>query len=113
MRRLVLIALAVAAVAAPVAHAYRLPAKFGPMANNPADRFLKVPIDPVEYDAAKRCDPKEKPGVVAFTAWLQRNAQGVFWGSYRCERRGEAWTRGGRVRPRRVAARREAAAGPR
>ena len=89
MRRLVLIALALAAVAAPVAHAYRLPADFGPMANNPAERFLKVPIDPVEYDAAKRCDPKEKPGVVAFTRWLQRNARGVFWGSYRCEKWGK------------------------
>jgi hypothetical protein len=89
MRRLVLTALALAAVAAPVAHAYRLPANLGPMANNPADRFLKVPIDPVEYDAAKRCDPKEKPGVVAFTRWLQRNAHGVFWGSYRCEKWGK------------------------
>jgi hypothetical protein len=89
MRRLLLIALAAAAVAAPAAHAFRLPANLGPMANNPADRFLNVPIDPIEYDAARRCDPREKPGVVAFTRWLQRNARGTFWGSYRCEKWGK------------------------
>src|SRR3712207_2584067 len=51
--------------------------------------MLNVPIDPTEYDAARRCDKRVKPGVVAFTRWLQRNAPGQFWGSYRCEKRGK------------------------
>ncbi len=91
MGRLCLLALLIVAVAAPAAaHAFRLPDEaFAPVANNPANRLVKVAIDPVEYDAARRCDPRAKPGVVAFTAWLQRNAAGVFWGSYRCEKWGK------------------------
>jgi len=90
MRRFLLPAFLVLLVAAPVAHAFRLPEEaFAPIANNPANRFVKFEIDPIEYDAARRCTPKEKPGVVAFTRWLQRNAHGVFWGSYRCEKWGK------------------------
>ena len=90
MRRLVLPLLALCLLAAPAAHAFRLPDEaLRPMANNPADRFLQIGIDPIEYDAARRCTPKEKPGVAAFTRWLQRNARGVFWGSYRCEKWGK------------------------
>ena len=90
MHRLVLFTLAVAALALPpAAHAFRLPLSLGPIQGNPANRFVDVPIDPVEYDAARRCDPKVKPGVVSFTRWLQRNARGVFWGSYRCEKWGK------------------------
>jgi hypothetical protein len=89
MRRSLLAFLLLAAVVAPAAHAFRLPEEaFGPIANNPANRFEKIAIDPVEYDEARKCTPKEKPGVVAFTRWLQRNAHGVFWGSYRCEKWG-------------------------
>ena len=90
MRRSALIALLLLALGAPVAHAFRLPEEaLAPIANNPANRFVKLAIDPIEYDAAARCTPKEKPGVVAFTRWLQRNAHGVFWGSYRCEKWGK------------------------
>ncbi|HEV3001738.1 MAG TPA: hypothetical protein VGW75_13435 [Solirubrobacteraceae bacterium] len=89
MRRLCL-ALLLLAVAAPAAHAFRLPVEaFAPVAGNPANRLVTTPIDAIEYDAARRCDPKVKPGTVAFTRWLQRNAHGVYWGSYRCERWGK------------------------
>jgi hypothetical protein len=89
--RSILAALLVLAVAAPAAHGFRLPEDLGPIANNPANRFVgKMEIDPVEYDGATRCTPKAKrPGAAAFAAWLQRNAQGVFWGSYRCEKWGK------------------------
>ena len=90
MRRFLLPALSVFVLAAPVAHAFRLPPEaLKPIANNPANRFVQIPIDDAEYDAATRCSKREKPGVVAFTRWLQRNAQGQFWGSYRCERWGK------------------------
>ncbi len=91
MKRFALPVLALLAVTAPAAHAFRLPDDLGPIANNPANRFSQVEIDPVEYDGASKCTPKAKrPGIAAFTAWLQRNAQGQFWGSYRCEK----WDKG-------------------
>ena len=90
MRRFMLPALALCALIAPAAHAFRLPEEaLAPIANNPANRFVQIGIDPIEYDAAKRCAPKPKPGVVAFTRWLQRNAHGVYWGGYRCEKWGK------------------------
>ena len=88
-RRLTLITLAIVALAAPVAHAFQIPAELAPISGNPANRFVNIEIDPVEYDAARRCDPRAKPGVVAFTRWLQRNVRGAFWGSYRCEKWGK------------------------
>ncbi|HEV2812132.1 MAG TPA: hypothetical protein VGW10_02670 [Solirubrobacteraceae bacterium] len=88
--RSLLIALLLVAVAAPAAHAFRLPDALGVVKNNPANRFVNIEIDPEEYDAARKCTPKAaRPGVVALTAWLQRNAHGVFWGSYRCEKWGK------------------------
>ena len=90
MRRFLLPAFAVLLVAAPVAQAFRLPEEaLRPIANNPANRFVQIAIDDIEYDEATHCSKKEKPGVVAFTRWLQRNAHGVFWGSYRCEKWGK------------------------
>ena len=90
MRRFLLAFLAVCAVAAPSAHAFRLPGvALAPIPNNPANRFVTIGIDPIEYDAARRCTPKDKPGTAAFARWLQRNAHGVFWGSYRCEKWGK------------------------
>jgi hypothetical protein len=89
MRRLVAATLVLLA-AAPAAQAFRLPGEArAPIANNPANRFAAVEIDPIEYDPATHCDKKEKPGVVAMIGWLQRNAHGVFWGSYRCEKWGK------------------------
>ena len=52
---------------------------------NPADRMLSVAIEESGYDHATRCTKKQRPGVVALTEWLDRNARGVSWGSYRCE----------------------------
>ncbi|HEX8087043.1 MAG TPA: hypothetical protein VF529_22385 [Solirubrobacteraceae bacterium] len=85
MRHL-LVALLALAVAAPAAHGFRLPDAQLPVAGNPANRLAGTEIDPIEYDAARRCTPKAaRPGMDAMVAWLQRNARGVFWGSYRCE----------------------------
>ena len=87
-RRLCLAVLAIAALCAPAAHAFRLPETLPPVKGNPADRLASLAPDPITYDGARRCDPKAKPGVVRFTRWLQRNTRGVFWGSYRCEKWG-------------------------
>jgi hypothetical protein len=85
-----LLALAVlAGGAATSAQAFRLPLELEPLKGNPANRLAHLPPDPLAYDRARRCDPKAKPGVVRFTRWLQRNARGAFWGSYRCEKWGE------------------------
>ena len=88
-RRIALITLALVALCGPVAHAFQIPATLSPVNGNPANRFAGIAIDDVEYDEATRCSRREKPGVVAFIAWLQRNAEGVFWGSYRCEKWGK------------------------
>ena len=91
-RRLLLAVLALAVLAAALAgsaHAFRLPAELPPLRGNPANRLAHVPPDPPAYDRARRCDPTVKPGVVRFTAWLQRNVRGQYWGSYRCERWGK------------------------
>jgi hypothetical protein len=84
-----LIALLCLAVLAPAAFAFRLPDEpLAPLKGNPANRLVALPIDDIEYDRARRCDPKAKPGTARFVRWLQRNARGVFWGSYRCEKWG-------------------------
>jgi hypothetical protein len=89
MRLRLAAAFALLAVIAPAAHAFRLPEQLAPISGNPANRLVHVAIDPPEYDRATGCKPKAKPGVVAMVAWLQRNARGQFWGSYRCERWGK------------------------
>jgi hypothetical protein len=92
LRRLALLALACLAatlvVAAP-AGAFRLGEPLGPVAGNPAERLAALPADPEEYDPARRCTPKPRPGTVALVAWLGRNASGESWGTYRCERWGK------------------------
>src|SRR4051812_46725870 len=52
---------------------------------NPADRLVGVPIEASQYDPATHCSSKPRPGMVAFTRWLETNAHGVSWGTYRCE----------------------------
>lgn len=91
MRRLLpLGAVLVVLAAAPAADAFRLPAVLGPMQGNPANVLASVEPDPEVYDPATRCTPKAaRPGIERLTAWLQRNAGGVFWGSYRCEKWGK------------------------
>ena len=88
--RLPVAALALAAVAAPTAHAaFRLPERQTPVRGNPAHRLVNVGIDPMQYDRATGCKPRPKPGAVAFARWLQRNVRGQYWGTYRCERWGK------------------------
>ena len=92
MRRHLLLlgaALALLAVPAATASAFRLPTQLAPISGNPANRLVAVPIDDIRYDPATRCAPKEKPGVVRMVAWLQRNARGLNWGTYRCEKWGK------------------------
>jgi hypothetical protein len=72
-------------VAAPAAAIERLPAVAAPVAGNPADRLLAVPIEDSVYDGATHCAPKPKPGMLALQHWLETHVRGVFWGSYRCE----------------------------
>ena len=88
VQRFLLLALCCAAMAAP-AQAFRLPANFGPLPGNPADR-LSTPIDAERYDPATHCSgPQHRKGMVALQAWLETHSRGVFWGSYRCERWGK------------------------
>jgi hypothetical protein len=90
MRRLsVLLTIIVAALAAAApASAFRLGHTLRPVAHNPADHLADLAPDPESYDPATHCDPKPKPGMTAFVDWLERNAGGVFWGTYRCEKWG-------------------------
>jgi hypothetical protein len=87
--RILVLTAVLALFLASAAHAFRLPAELLPLKGNPANALAETPVDDETYDPARRCDPKSKPGVVRFTRWLERNAQGVFWGSYRCERWGK------------------------
>jgi hypothetical protein len=68
--------------------AYRLPADLGPIVGNPANQLASLPIDDEVYDTATHCNPMPHKGVVAAVAWLEANADGVNWGSYRCEKWG-------------------------
>ena len=68
----------------------RLPEIPVPVAGNPADRLLSLPIEDSVYDGARKCTPKApRPGMLALQRWLEANARGVFWGSYRCEKWGK------------------------
>src|SRR3954453_24006003 len=88
VRTILLLALCCAFTAAP-AQAFRLPAAFGPLPGNPADK-LAAPIDNEVYDPATHCTgPRHRKGMVALQHWLEANSHGVFWGSYRCERWGK------------------------
>ena len=78
-------------LAAPAAApAYRLPAALGPVTGNPAERLAPLTPDDEVYEPATHCDPTARRCIVAATRWLTRNAEGVSWGSYRCEK----WGRG-------------------
>ena len=91
MRRISFIAALALLAAAPAAQAIpHLPPDPAPVAGNPADRMLDVPIEDSAYDPATHCTPHAKrPGMVAFQRWLEANARGAFWGTYRCERWGK------------------------
>jgi hypothetical protein len=76
-------------LAAPAgAHGYSWPTAYASVAHNPADALAEQPLEPSSYDTATHCSSKPKPGTLALVKWLQHNAKGVFWGSYRCEKWG-------------------------
>jgi hypothetical protein len=87
--RILLLTLVLAVSLTSTADAFRLPDELLPLKGNPANALAQLPADDEAYDPARRCDPKAKPGVKRFTRWLERHAQGVFWGSYRCEKWGK------------------------
>jgi hypothetical protein len=91
MRRIAVLAAFALLAAAPAAQAIpHLPPDPAPVAGNPADRMLEVPIEDSVYDPATHCTPHAKrPGMVALQRWLAANARGVPWGTYRCERWGK------------------------
>ena len=75
------------AAAAPAGAMVRLPEFPRPVEGNPAARLLSVPLEDSYYDGARKCTPKaSRPGMLALQRWLEANARGVFWGSYRCEK---------------------------
>jgi len=89
MPRSILLACACLALAlASSAQAFRLPPDLGPIAGDPANHLLSVPIDPGVYDPATHCNPAPHKGVEAMVSWLERHTQGVNWGTYRCEKWG-------------------------
>lgn len=53
---------------------------------NPADRLLRIPVDTLRYDPAKRCRRHMTKGALALSTWLARNTDGEYWGGLRCER---------------------------
>lgn len=60
-----------------------------PVPANPAERLLALPIEAALYEPASRCLPNaRRPGTERFAAWLNANARGDYWGSYRCEKWG-------------------------
>jgi hypothetical protein len=80
MRYILTLATAVALAVPAVASALPRPTA------NPANKLLSRAIDPIQYDAATRCNGGHiPPGTKAMLAWLEHNANGVNWGEYRCE----------------------------
>jgi len=78
------------ALAAPAAAMVELAENPLPVEGDPADRLLSVPIEDSTYDPGRKCTPKaSRPGMHALQRWLEANARGVFWGSYRCEKWGK------------------------
>ena len=65
------------------------PVAYTSVAHNPADALAELPIEEPTYDPATRCSKRPKPGMTALVAWLERNADGVSWGTYRCEKWGK------------------------
>src|SRR2546421_8859346 len=63
-------------------------AAFKVVPGNPADKLAAVPIDPQQYDTAKRCLKKPQKGTLALQDWLQHHVHGVSWGIMRCEKLG-------------------------
>jgi hypothetical protein len=88
-RMLFAVLFALALAAAPAHAIIRLPLVPAQVAGNPAERLLSVPIEDSVYDPATHCSRKPRPGMVQLQTWLERNARGVSWGTYRCEKWGK------------------------
>src|SRR3954447_17225742 len=78
-------AAAVLLLAAPASALVKLPATLASVPGNPAEKLVALPIEDSTYDPATHCSAKPRPGMVAFQRWLEGNAKGVSWGTYRCE----------------------------
>jgi len=85
-----LVILLLLAVAAPARadDEFSWPVAYTAQKHNPADALADIAIEEPAYDPATKCSKREKPGMTALVSWLDRNAGGVFWGSYRCEKWG-------------------------
>src|SRR3954471_23065140 len=79
MRRLVILVCLAALAATPALAASK---------GNPADKLAKLPIEPYQYDYAKKCLKHPQKGTLALQSWLENNAGGVSWGIMRCEKLG-------------------------
>jgi hypothetical protein len=86
--RLFALAVVLGLCAPAAAHGYSWPVAYTSVAHNPADALTNLPLEDAEYDAATHCTKAPKPGMTALVSWLGRNAKGVFWGTYRCEKWG-------------------------
>lgn len=76
-------------LAAPAVALVRVPAHPSAVSGNPADAFVDLAIEGSNYDKATRCSKAKRPGMVAFQRWLERQARGASWGTYRCEKWGK------------------------
>lgn len=76
-------------LAARPAAAFRLIHQPVAVADNPADRLAELAPDPEDYQQATHCSKMPRPGMKRLIAWLERTADGVSWGTYRCERWGD------------------------
>ena len=91
VRSLLVLSLLSLAVAEPaLARDDGWPVAYTSVAHNPADALAELPIEESTYDPATHCSKRPKPGMTALVDWLERNADGVSWGTYRCEK----WGRG-------------------
>jgi hypothetical protein len=81
--------LLLALVLTATAGAFRLgDVELRPVPGNPAHALAGLKPDAEEYDPATRCLRTRRPGVERLLRWLDTNAAGVSWGTYRCERWG-------------------------
>ena len=85
---LVVLLLLVVAASARADDDFSWPVAYTAQKHNPADALADIAIEEPAYDPATKCSKREKPGMTALVNWLDRNAGGVFWGSYRCEKWG-------------------------
>jgi hypothetical protein len=55
-----------------------------PVAGNPADRMLSVPIDDERYDRSRRCTRGPRAGTLALQAWLATPTAARWTGTSTC-----------------------------